>query len=354
MRFGICYNIDYHPDVHGTPEQYTTELLEQVDLLEELGYDSVWFSEHHCGAYSFGNPAIMATAAAARTKRIRVGTGVSLVPLHNPVMLAEQYALLDVLSGGRLEYGIGRGYLMQEYDWFDVPVGESHTRYREAMDFILQAWQSQGPIDFNGQHFQIENYNCFPKPVQKPFPAIYESGSTTVDSYVWAGQKGLNLGTALFMPDRDAIRRNIGIWRQNLVDHGHDPSTRELCAITQMYCDEDGDQAVADGAEYALNYYKFFAQLDKQAKTSTVPDFYQNADVSAMTAMNDADLVFFGDPDNLTRRLRAVGDDLGIDLLLMEVAQGRAPVKKVRKALETFGKQVMPRLRERAAELATA
>jgi alkanesulfonate monooxygenase SsuD/methylene tetrahydromethanopterin reductase-like flavin-dependent oxidoreductase (luciferase family) len=238
---------------------------------------------------------------------------------------------------------------MQEYDWFNVPVSESHGRYREAMDFMIQAWQSDGPMSFHGQFFNVDNYRYFPAPIQKPFPAVYASGSTTPDSYIWAGSKGLNLGTALFMPDRDAIRRNIGLYRTALAENGYDPASRELCAITQMYCAEDGEEAVRDGAEYALNYYRFFSQLDKQAKDSTVPDFYQNADVSAMTSMNDADLVFFGDPDNLTRRLGAVGEDLGIDLLLMEVAQGRAPVKKVRKALELFGREVMPRLREEEA-----
>src|SRR6516165_4764434 len=100
MRLGVCYNIDYHPDIHGAPADYFETILRQVELMEALNYDTVWFSEHHCAGYSFGNPCIMAAAAAQRTKRIRIGTGVSLLPLHHPIMLAEQYGQLDVLSGG--------------------------------------------------------------------------------------------------------------------------------------------------------------------------------------------------------------------------------------------------------------
>jgi alkanesulfonate monooxygenase SsuD/methylene tetrahydromethanopterin reductase-like flavin-dependent oxidoreductase (luciferase family) len=103
VKFGLLYNTDYHAASHGPPERYYAELLDQVVLAERLGYDSAWFGEHHYSAYSFGAPAVMATAAAGRTRRIRLGTGVSLLPIHNPIRLAEEYATLDVLSGGRLE-----------------------------------------------------------------------------------------------------------------------------------------------------------------------------------------------------------------------------------------------------------
>lgn len=349
MRFGVCYNVDYHPEIHKTPSYYLGQILEQVDLLEELGYDSVWFSEHHCASYSFGNPAVIAASAAARTKRIRIGTGVSLLPLHSPLLLAEQYGLLDVLSNGRLEYGVGRGYLMQEYDWFNVPVAESHARYREAMDFILKAWASKGePMSFHGEFTNVDDYTYFPEPVQRPHPPIYASASATEDSYRWAGANGFNLGTALFLPDREMIRRNLALYRKTLVEHGYDPKTRELCAITQMYCDDDHEEAVREGVLYASNYYKFFAALDKRAKVSTVPDFYAAPDCKAM---NDAGMVFFGNPANLVARMGAVRDDLDIGLLLMEIAQGRAPAHKVMKVIEKFGREVMPKLRaqQRAA-----
>ena len=111
MKFGILYNTDYYPAAHQSPSNYYAQLLEQTELAEKLGFDAVWFGEHHYSGYSFGSPSLIAMAAATRTRRIRLGTGVSLIPLHHPIRLAEEYAMLDVLSGGRLEYGIGRGFL---------------------------------------------------------------------------------------------------------------------------------------------------------------------------------------------------------------------------------------------------
>ena len=100
MKFGILYNTDYYPAAHQSPSNYYAQLLEQTELAEKLGFDAVWFGEHHYSGYSFGSPSLIAMAAAARTRRIRLGTGVSLIPLHHPIRLAEEYAMLDVLSGG--------------------------------------------------------------------------------------------------------------------------------------------------------------------------------------------------------------------------------------------------------------
>lgn len=341
MRVGICYNIEYHDDVHKSPSHYFGQILEQVDLLEELGYDTVWFSEHHSGRYSFGNPCVIAAAAAQRTKRIRIGTGVSLLPLRHPIMLAEEYAMLDVLSGGRLEYGIGRGYLMQEYDWLKIPLEESHSRYREAADFIIKAWTEKGPFSFKSSHFDIDGWECFPAPVQKPFPPIYASAGGTPSSLEFAASRGLHMGTALFNPDREALARTVSEYRRQLRDHGYDPATREVCGITQMYCAADMEEAVRDGDQFTTNYYRFFAALDGKARESTVPHFFATARGVDMDA---TDSVFFGDPDNLRRRISHVRDSIGIDLLLLEVAQGGAPEDKVLSCLELFGKEVMPTL----------
>lgn len=339
MRFGICYNVEYHEEVHKSPSNYVGQIMEQVELLEHLGFDTVWFSEHHCAGYSFGNPAVIAANAAARTKTIRIGTGVSLLPLHHPIKLAEEFGLLDVLSGGRLEYGIGRGYLMHEYDWFQVPRGESHQRYHEAADFIVNAWTSTGPIDWKGQYFPVEKYSYAPKPVQQPFPPIYASAGSTVDSFRWAGEHGFNLGTALFLPDLDYVVENIALYRRSLIEHGHDPATREVMAITQMYCSPDREEALRDGRTYAENYYRFFANLSGESPHNPIYQYYMTADA---LEMNARDQVLLGDPADLTRRIQGLRDRMGLDLLLMEVAQGGAPHEKVCRALESFAAGVIP------------
>jgi alkanesulfonate monooxygenase SsuD/methylene tetrahydromethanopterin reductase-like flavin-dependent oxidoreductase (luciferase family) len=342
MRFGICYNIEYVENVHKSPSYYIGQILEQVELLEALGYDAVWFSEHHCAGYSFGNPAVIAAAAASRTKRIRIGTGVSLLPLHHPIMLAEQYGLLDVLSNGRLEYGIGRGYLMHEYDWLKIPRSESHDRYREAAKFIINAWQSDGPITFTGKHFGVEGYTYFPKPVQQPMPPIYASAGSTEDSFRWAGEMGFHLGTALFGPNRLQIPDLVALYRRSLVENGHDPATREVMAITQMYCSSDRERAFAEGRQYAENYYRFFSLLQGKTRDNPVYDYFMSANAIEMAGRGQ---VLIGDPESLARQLKDFRAEFGLDFMLMEVAQGGAPHENVCHALECFATGVIPRVR---------
>jgi alkanesulfonate monooxygenase SsuD/methylene tetrahydromethanopterin reductase-like flavin-dependent oxidoreductase (luciferase family) len=349
MRFGICYNVEYREDVHGTPSNYYKQILEQVDLLEALGFDSVWFSEHHCSSYSFGNPAVMGAAAAARTKRIRIGTGVALLPLHHPIVQAEQYGMLDVLSGGRLEYGIGRGYMNHEYDWLGVPLSESHQRYHEAIDFILRAWKTKNlePLEFKGDFYNVDRYSYFPAPVQQ-LPPIYASAGSTVDSFRWAGEQGFHLGTALFLPDVGELIANIQLYRDSLEAGGHDPASREVMAITQMYCAEDRSEALEDGGRFAENYYRFFSGVSGTFGPNPAADYYADADA---LAMNERDQLMIGTPGDLCGKIEGYRDRFGLDFLLMEVAQGGAPNEKVCSALELFAKEVMPHFQSSAGSV---
>jgi alkanesulfonate monooxygenase SsuD/methylene tetrahydromethanopterin reductase-like flavin-dependent oxidoreductase (luciferase family) len=170
MRFGICYNIEYLEDVHETPSHYYEGILEQVELLEHLGYDTVWFSEH------------------------------------------------------------------------------------EAAEFMVKAWTgAEGPMTYRGKHFDLDGYTYFPKPVQRPYPPIYASAGTTLDSFRWAGAMGFNLGTALFLPDLNKVAEDIQVYRNAIKEQGHDASIREVMAITQMYCAMDPEVAIAEGKKYAEN-----------------------------------------------------------------------------------------------------
>jgi alkanesulfonate monooxygenase SsuD/methylene tetrahydromethanopterin reductase-like flavin-dependent oxidoreductase (luciferase family) len=346
MRFGITYNLEYVPEVHLTEKRYVDLILEQTVLLDQLGYDAVWYSEHHTGRYSFGNPAVMAAAAAVKTSNIRIGTGVSLLPLHEPVFLAEEYALLDVLSNGRLEYGIGRGYVPHEYEWVRVPIDESHSRYHEITDFLIQAWTADGHTDFNGKHFQINNYECFPKPIQKPHPAIYASAAGSLESFVWAGQKGFHLGTALFLPDISLLPKGIAAYEEELAKAGHDRASREVMAITQMYCHRNHETALAEGRVYANNYYRHFAKLSGATEANPIYPYYSTVDSLDLNANGQ---LLLGSPDALIERISKYQEDYGLDYMMMEVAQGGASHEKVCEAVETFASEVMPHFRKAAA-----
>jgi len=342
VKLGVLYNIDYQPKVHGSPSAYYEEILQQAELLEELGYDAAWFGEHHYSGYSFGNPAMIALAAAARTRRLRLGTGVSLIPLHHPLRLAEEYAMLDVLTGGRLDYGVGRGFLSYAYELFNIDLSESHERYHEGIELIIKAWTAEGPFSFDGRFWKLRDYEFFPKPVQKPHPPIFAAGAGTPASFTWAGKMGLDLCTALFAPDKALLKNGLNSYRETLASNGDDPALRTVTSVTQMYCGETKAQALRHGGQYTLNYYKFFSDLDRRGSQASGARGFAQVRIEDLDAAN---LVLLGDPDDLVARIGDVRDTFGIDLLLFEVAQGGASPEEVRQSLRLFAEHVMPKFK---------
>jgi alkanesulfonate monooxygenase SsuD/methylene tetrahydromethanopterin reductase-like flavin-dependent oxidoreductase (luciferase family) len=348
VKFAVLYNTDYYPEVHGSASQYYEQILEQVQFEEELGFDAVWFGEHHYSGYSFGSPPVMAMAAAARTKRIRLGTGVSLIPLNHPIRLAEEYAMLDVLSSGRLEYGIGRGFLKYSHEIFGINEDENHERYHEGTEIILKAWTANGPFSYQGKFWSLNDYTFFPKPLQQPHPPIYGSGAITPESYRWAGSKGLHLATAFFIPDRERVRNGIGLYRQALEEAGYNPAERDVAGVFQMYCGESNEEAHRHGGGHVLNYYKFFGSLDQRSPhTSRAFEHYQGgvSKLFGKVTYDDLDqrnLILIGDPENLIARIRWAQEYYGTNYLILETAQGGMPHKYVMPSLERFAKHVMP------------
>ena len=136
--------------------------------MDRTGYDAVWLAEHHFTTFSVcPSVHMMGTLAAARTKRLRIGTAVSLAAFYHPLRLAEEVALLDVLSGGRVNWGAGRGFERVEFEAFGVPVEESAPRFREAVEIVLRAWTEER-LSFHGTHFRFDDVEVLPKPLQQP------------------------------------------------------------------------------------------------------------------------------------------------------------------------------------------
>jgi alkanesulfonate monooxygenase SsuD/methylene tetrahydromethanopterin reductase-like flavin-dependent oxidoreductase (luciferase family) len=352
MRFGICFNLDYHPEVHGTARAFYNVMLEQTVLLEKLGYDSAWYSEHHSGPYSFGNPALMIAAAAVQTSTIKLGTGVSLLPLHHPLALSEEYAMLDQMTDGRLEYGIGRGYLNHEYPWFGIDNAESSARYRESVEFIIKAWTTEGKMSFEGQYYPVSNYTPFPPVVQKPLPRIFSSASSP-DSFPFAAAHNLDLGLALFVPRlHEALPVGVAEYKRVLAENGFARADRQIMGITQMFCVATEAEAVDEGARYAKNYFQFFGRLiadqagmtpQSQAMVNTNP-----------RELNENNQTLFGTPQMLVDKIGRMQERLDLDYLQFEVAQGGLEPSRVNDVLQLFAEEVIPHFRDAPARQSVA
>jgi alkanesulfonate monooxygenase SsuD/methylene tetrahydromethanopterin reductase-like flavin-dependent oxidoreductase (luciferase family) len=209
--------------------------------MDGTGYDAVWLAEHHFSSFSVcPSVHMMGVMAAARTTRLRIGTAVSLAPFYNPLRLAEEVALLDVLSGGRVNWGAGRGFERSEFKAFAVPGEESTSRFHEAVDIVLKAWTND-ELSYQGKYFSYEGVEVLPKPLQVPHPPVWMA-ATSVPAIDWAASRGFSILMDPHSSRADLIskRRHYG---EKLAAAGHSDAGRIIPMARLVAIDETTDKA---------------------------------------------------------------------------------------------------------------
>src|SRR2546423_1098338 len=205
MEFGLFFLMQR--DEEWSEQSVFDSGLEQMLAAEALGYSSVWIAEHHFNDYGLcPAPPVLAAFVAARTTSLRLGMGVSLLPLHHPVDLAEELAVLDVVSGGRLDVGIGRGGTLQDYQTFQSDRDDSRARVEEGIALMRQSW-SGAPFDFKGRFHSAPRLHVRPRPVQAPHPPLFVACNSE-DSVLSAARLGLPTMTSFFVPMPEGQRRH--------------------------------------------------------------------------------------------------------------------------------------------------
>jgi natural product biosynthesis luciferase-like monooxygenase protein len=255
MRFGAHYLNTYLPELDGPPAEMYRNLFAQFELLDELGYDDAWVTEHHFHDYGgmISNPPVFLSAAARTTQRIHLGVAISVLPLHHPLVVAEQYGMVDVISNGRLELGVGRGSTLKEFEAFQVDHQQTPAWMKEATELIAQAWSGE-PITHHGQLWEYDGVRILPTPVQRPHPPIWVGASRSDDTFRWAGRKGYHLMTLPYMYEPDVLAHWIGIYKESLEEAGHDPSTREILGKFHVYVSDSVSAAKRESTPYLSNY----------------------------------------------------------------------------------------------------
>ena len=197
----------------------TAETLEQIERSEALGYDSIWVSEHHFTEDGYLPSGLLFLAAvAARTRRVRLGTLVLLLPLHHPLRVAEDAAVLDLISGGRVDLGVAAGYRAEELRAFGVAAKERGKRMEESLSILQSAWRQEA-FSFEGEYFQLEDVNVTPKPLQQPFPLYMGGGSKA------AMRRAARFGCHLLPPPSKEL---IEAYHQELEKHGRSPKNYRI------------------------------------------------------------------------------------------------------------------------------
>lgn len=353
MRFGTFFFLQAPPG-HDHADVVRRE-LDQMEWSEELGFDQVWLTEHHFIDYGLAvDPATLAAAAAARTRRVRIGLAAAILPFHHPVRLAEQLALVDIISGGRLDVGVGRGNRPAEFRGYDVPQVESRERFDEAVEVLRRAWTEER-FSHAGRFYRVPEAAVIPKPVQRPHPPLYQV-CVSKDGIENAALRGWPMLNSVLFGPVDQLVQNRDLYVDTLRKAGR--TEAEIGALLarwgvsrQIYVAPTDARALAEAREAELWYQEAFRRFViperiEDAHPSLQPGFRAMAERLSRVTWEGlvAETLAFGSPDTVARHLETMRQ-MGVGQVLCWMNFGGLPPDRVRRSMELFAREVMPRFR---------
>ena len=348
MRFGLFFQVAEAPG--RTHAERYGEMMELVVLAESLGFDVAWLAElHFGGAFSLlSNPLMAVPAIAARTRRIRVGTAVTLLSLHHPLSIAEQAATADVLSGGRLEFGVGRGSIPTQFHGFRIPSAESRARFDEALAIIRLAWTEER-VTYRGAFHEVDGVAVVPRPVQRPHPPI-RVGVHSPESFAHIADLGLPIYSGTTTTPLPQLRECMALYRSRLAAAGHPWQPEQMALMFPMHVDRSGPAAREAMRPGVLQYYKNVRTI-----FSALPDAY-GEHLPRLRSVEETianlpyerfcrDQAVFGDAAEVVDKLQAARDELGLSQIIGWFDQGSMlPRAEVEASMRRFAEHVMPKL----------
>jgi alkanesulfonate monooxygenase SsuD/methylene tetrahydromethanopterin reductase-like flavin-dependent oxidoreductase (luciferase family) len=349
MKFGI-FILPSWPEAETSHQgRIYQEAVEQIQYAEELGFDAVWLAEHHFTRFGIISSAIpFATYVAAHTKTIRIGTGVSVLTFHNPIFMAEETAMLDVLSNGRLDFGVGRGQVVYEYNNFKVEYDSRTQRFQEIVDIILGLWSTPG-FTYHGKYYSVDDMTIAPVPVQQPHPPMYLAVSRTPASVDVAVSRNLPVLTSANTPDEDVLGIR-SLYFERCAAVGKRPLVEDMPFFRLTHVAEDEKQA-REIPRASLTWVRdlnslrrtltrgseIYMDLEHWRRTRTVqvPAYETELQTTA----------YFGTPEQLVQRLRWLQEKHHVQYFGADMAFGKMQHADVLRSMELFAREVMPKLR---------
>ncbi len=325
------------------------EMAEQIQYAEVLGFESVWLAEHHFTRFGIVPSALpLATYVAGQTKKIRIGTGVSVLNFHDPVFMAEETAMMDLLSDGRLDFGIGRGQVVYEYANFKVDYETRTQRFNEIVDIILGLWGTPG-FTYHGDHYQVDDLTIAPTPIQKPHPPLYLAVSRTPGTIDDAVSRGLPMLTSANTPDEEVLGLR-DLYATRCAEAGVEPQWADMPFFRVTYVAEDQKTAEED-PQVAMNWVadlngyrrtlkggsEIYADLDNWIKTRPEdPPSYESRLKST---------AYFGTPEHVVERIKNLRDQHNVQYYTAHFSYGSIEHEKVMRSMKLFADEVIPKFR---------
>ncbi len=351
MKFGLFYLPTYIPAARDATTLYDN-IVEQVTFADAIGMEYVWLVEHHFvrhGGICAANYALLSYLA-AKTKRIRLGTGATVLPLNDALRVAEQAATLDQLSRGRLDFGVGRGFIRDEFDTFGVDMKESRARVEEGIELCKAAWAG-GKLNFESKFRpKIADITVLPPIYQKPHPPIWNACFLTRDSFVWTAKEGHNLLYVAYHVDSETARERIHWYIDELPNFGRHVEDHEVCCCYHAHFVTAKDRDRLKGlvekpmAEYTNagveaarrppdpEAYKGYAAREDYQRQASFETYFP-------------DRVLMGAPDEVLERIARL-KSMGITQLALIVDFGSLAQPDIMRSLEVFARDILPQAKD--------
>jgi alkanesulfonate monooxygenase SsuD/methylene tetrahydromethanopterin reductase-like flavin-dependent oxidoreductase (luciferase family) len=358
MEFGYFTLSDNHyPNNPRSAERFILEIREQAILADRLGMHSAWIGEHHFDSLGVNScPDLLLASIVPVTSRIRLAPAVAVLPLHHPLRVAEQWATLDLLSGGRVDFAAGRGYDRREYEPFGANFMESIEVFSEGIEVVLKAWNEPGHWSFTGRYYDIRNMAITPKPVQRPIPffiACFSRASLEI-----AARKGLGIIYAPFaaaMTFGD-LGKAVAAYREECAKHANAPK-KAMCSYF-IHIAKTPEQENY-GREALMSYFRHCvlpAFPTDPAKAPPTMQYFMRI-VEILKGMRKEDLsdksILLGSPAKIIDTLKRV-EAAGIEEVILYFNVGNKPHAMVQDQMHQFMAEIAPHFGARGSSLSAA
>ncbi|MHB8847566.1 MAG: LLM class flavin-dependent oxidoreductase [Burkholderiales bacterium] len=350
MQFDLFYEISQPPQLPRSEALAYSQTLAEIALADRLGFGCAWMVEHHfMRAYSHSSkPDLVLAAASQLTEKIRLGLAVTPLPYHHPVHVAERIATLDILSQGRLEFGLGRGFSPQEFQAFGVDMSQSRTLTAESLAILRLAF-ARRPVSFRGQHFQLDELDIVPSPVQMPYPPLW-TAAVSPDTFVWAAQEQLGMLAGPFKPwlmIKQDIRHYLEAWRAAVPPR--------IGMTVGILCLPDGKRARALAKEALVWFYRQLFATTLPVLERLYPSYEHFHELGKfrnllklginLKLLETFGMAVVGTPAECIEALQKYRD-AGVTHLLCAVGAGAVDTEIVQESLHCIAEEVMPALRD--------
>ena len=337
----------YDPAAHGSESDLYNQIIDECVLAESLGFDTAWVAEHHFHKYGghVPNVSILLSAIAQRTTRLNIAAGGLCVPLNSPIRLAEEVAMLDTLSGGRMRVGMVRAFLSHEYDAFQVDMAESRARYEEGIEIMRGLWSNK-TFSYDGQFTKFDEIELLPKCIQKPHPRITVGTVMSKESFEYAAYNGFDLMVVPYIFPFEALAEKIGWYTDALKAAGRDPKDHNIMTSYYFYTNENDEKASEYAREPILGCLEYLADAASPDKWSADYKGYQGMS-KIVREMKDYDhlyadnRVMVGPTGKLRAHIKAL-EEVGITEVSIQPSLPGISAAEAENAIKVFAREVMP------------